>query len=78
MTDQTELLEMEAAEFAVVLREDDFLDIKLREKPDCQELYWRDLTEAELQATAPIKAVMDTLSLEGKKPFELYKFIIRS
>jgi len=65
-----ELLEMEAAEFAVVLREDDFLDIKLREKPDCQELYWRDLTEAELQATAPIKAVMDTLSLEGKKPFE--------
>lgn len=69
-----ELLETDADSLAVLLREDDFLDVKLGNKPDCEPLYWRELTADEQSATAAIEAVMDTVRLEGKKPFE-FEFI---
>lgn len=65
-----QLLEMDAQELAVLLREEDFLDYKLSKKPVCEKLQWKPLTEQERMALQRIKATMDTLSLEGKQPFE--------
>ena len=41
------LLGMKEEELAVILREEDFLDIKLDEKPVCEPVFWRELTEEE-------------------------------
>jgi len=65
-----ELLEIDADELAVLLREEDFLDIKLGKKPVCERLAWKPLTHEDKAALAGIKATMDTLSLEGKEPFK--------
>ena len=62
-----QLLEMDADELAVLLREEDFLDIKLKDKPVCEPLCWKDMRDVDLSA---VKATMESLSLEGKKPFE--------
>ena len=65
-----ELLETDADELAVLLREEDFLDIKLGMKPVCEKLAWKEITESDKVALARIKLSMSGLSLEGKKPFE--------
>lgn len=65
-----ELLEMDEGTFSVILREEDFLDVKLKEKPDCAPVRWRELTEEEKAKTAQIKKAMETISFEGVKPFE--------
>ncbi len=70
-----ELLETDADELAILLREEDFLDIKLSAKPDCEELSWKPLTDEDKAQLARIKMSMDTLSLEGKKPFQ-FEFIM--
>ena len=62
-----ELLEVDADELAVLLREEDFLDIKLKDKPVCERLVWKDAAGLDLSA---VKASMDSLSLEGKEPFQ--------
>ncbi|MBP3633662.1 MAG: hypothetical protein J6J43_03710 [Oscillospiraceae bacterium] len=62
-----ELLEMDADELAVLLREEDFLDIKLGDKPICERLAWKDMAGYDLSA---VKASMESLSLEGKEPFQ--------
>ena len=64
-----ELLETDEGSFAKLLRDDDFLDVKLKEKPYCQRVEWRELTEEEKQRTKKIKEIMLGLDLSGKKPF---------
>jgi len=65
-----QLLEMDADDLATLLREEDFLDIKLSDKPVCETLRWKSMTQADQYALEKIKTSMDSLSLEGKKPFE--------
>lgn len=65
-----ELLETDAEKLAVILREEDFLDIKLSDKPYCERVTWKDLTESEKKRTEEIKAIVEKLDFSGKKPFE--------
>ena len=66
---------------ALVLKEEDFLDIKLgRVKPVCEKIIYRELTKEETEATVRIKMDMDKLSLEAadaeKRPrFDFYERI---
>lgn len=64
-----QLLEMQADELAVLLREEDFLDIKLSDKPVCEKLRWKPVTEHDKIQLKKIKSAMEQLSLEGKEPF---------
>ena len=64
------LLETDAETFAVLLREEDFLDIKLSDKPVCDKLSWKPFSEADNLALKRIKTSMDSLPLDGKEPFE--------
>lgn len=65
-----ELLEMDSEALAVILREEDFLDVKLGDKPICERVCWRELTEEELEQTKAIKEIMNSVSLSGKAPFD--------
>ncbi|MBR3768199.1 MAG: hypothetical protein IKL10_08205 [Clostridia bacterium] len=65
-----ELLETDEQAFAFLLKEEDFLDIKLGDKPDCPELTWRDLTEEEKRKTEEINKIMQGLSFSGQEPFD--------
>lgn len=65
-----ELLEMDEQYLARLMREDDFLDIKLNDKPLCQKVEWRELTDEEKERTKKIKQIMSELDFEGKLPFE--------
>jgi hypothetical protein len=64
-----ELLEMDEQAFARLLREEDFLDVKLGDKPRCERVAWRQLTAEEAQQTKEIKKTMQSLELGGKPPF---------
>ena len=70
-----ELLETDADELAILLREEDFLNVKLQAKPDCEKLQWKPLSDEDKDALKRVKASMSSLSLDGKKPFE-FEFII--
>ncbi len=64
---------------AFILKEDDFLGIKLGEKPDCKPVLWRELTDEEKARTAEIKADVEQLitPLYGEStvaPFDFYSF----
>ena len=65
-----ELLDMDEQTLARTMREDDFLDIKLSDKPRCERVAWRKLTEEERIRTLQIKKVMHSLDLSGKLPFQ--------
>lgn len=65
-----ELLGMDESELATILREEDFLDHKLQDKPNCREVTWRELTEDERTRTAEIKRIMQKLDFFGKTPFD--------
>ena len=65
-----ELLGMTEGELALILKEEDFLDVKLGKKPICEPVRWRELTDEEKAQTAKIKAVMQTVDVSGKRPFE--------
>ena len=71
----TELLETDADELATLLREEDFLDIKLGDKPLCEPLTWKPLTDEDKAALARVKTSMAELSLDGKQPFE-FQYIL--
>lgn len=45
--------------FAYTLKEDDFLSVKLEDKPDVEPVYFRPLTEAEQAQTAKIKDIVE-------------------
>ncbi len=65
-----ELLDTDEQTLARLMREDDFLDIKLSEKPSCERVEWRELTREEQEQTRRIKEVMDHLDFSGKRPFD--------
>ncbi len=65
-----ELLDMDSQTLARTMREDDFLDIKLSNKPRCETVKWRALSDEEKRQTKKIKEIMQALSFAGKKPFE--------
>ena len=66
-----ELLGTDETALAVTLREDDFLDVKLGDKPICEPVCYRELTEEEKAATEKIRKTVASLPLsEGAKPFE--------
>jgi len=65
-----ELLGMTEGELALILKEEDFLAEKLRDKPVCEPVYWRELTDEERAQTAKIKAIMQSVAVSGKKPFK--------
>ena len=72
-----ELLDYTEQRLSFILKEDDFLDYKLGEKCDCQPVYYRELTEAEMVRTAQIKATMEKfvapMMAEGfEEPFNFY------
>jgi len=64
------LLETDENSLAVILREEDFLDIKLSNKPVCEPVIWRELTKEEKEETAKIKQILAGIDISGKKPFE--------
>ncbi len=70
-----QLLEVDAQELAVLLREEDFLDYKLSKKPICEKLQWKPLSKQDQAALQRVKETMDTLSLKGKQPFE-FEYIL--
>ncbi len=65
-----ELLEMDEQTFAVLLREEDFLVFKLGDKPVCEKVLWRELTEEEARKTAKIKEIVEKISIVGAPDFE--------
>ena len=65
-----ELLEMDKDTLAATLREEDFLDIKLGNKPVCDEVCWRELTDKEKEQTALIKKIVEKLDVKGRTPFD--------
>ena len=64
-----QLLALDEDTLATLLREEDFLDIKLGSKPVCEKLCWKPLSEADTLALQRIRTSMEALSLEGKAPF---------
>lgn len=65
-----ELLDMDEQTLARTLRDEDFLDVKLTDKPDCERVSWRELTEKERIATQRIREIVNKVDLSGKSPFE--------
>ena len=65
-----QLLEMDEETLARVLRDDDFLEIKLGDKPICEPVVWEELNEEQVKATERIKFIMDGISTEGIDPFD--------
>lgn len=65
-----EMLEMSEDELALILKEEDFLSVKLGKKPICEPVYWRELTDPERKRTEKIREIMQTVNISGKKPFE--------
>ena len=65
-----ELLDTDEQTLARLMREDDFLDIKLSDKPYCERVEWRELTEEEHEKTRRIKEEMCGLDFSGKCPFD--------
>ena len=64
------LLGMTEQTLAMLIREEDFLFVKLSKKPICEPVKWRELTDDEKKKTARIKEILSGVSIEGKKPFE--------
>lgn len=65
-----ELLEIDSNSLSILLREEDFLDVKLGDKPVCKPLRWRELTKDELNATEYIAETMHSLDIGGKQAFD--------
>ena len=65
-----EFLDIERNAFAKLLREEDFLDVKLKDKPVCEHLSWRELTEEELEQTEFLREAMADITTDGAAPFE--------
>ncbi len=65
-----QLLDTDEETFAVTLREDDFLDVKLGQKPQCDPVIWRELTAEERARTREIADILKELPFDGVKPFD--------
>lgn len=67
-----QLLELDAQAFAILLREDDFLDVKLANKPICEPVRWQEPDEAQRRRLKEIRAIMEKVDLSGVKPFDFH------
>ena len=65
-----ELLDMDAFTLARIMREEDFLDIKLKDKPVCKPVKWRELTQEESAQTETVRKVMENVDFSGVAPFD--------
>lgn len=65
-----ELLDMDEEALGIILREDDFLGVKLKQKPICEPVYWKELTKEQEEQTAEIKKAMETIDLNGVAAFD--------
>lgn len=72
-----ELLDTDKEAFARLLREEDFLDVKLEKKPRCKPVLWRELSDKEREQTKKIKQIMRELDFSGRAPFE-FKYSVPS
>ena len=70
-----ELLETDEATLAMTLREEDFLDIKLSNKPVCERVRWRELTPEEELQTKALKEAMRGIDENGVRPFD-FRFVM--
>lgn len=64
------LLGMDEETLAMLMYEEDFLWVKLKEKPICETVRYRELTDEEKVRTEKIRKIMSELDFSGKKPFE--------
>lgn len=64
-----ELLGVGEERLAALLREEDFLDVKLGVKPNVSPVYYRPLSAEEKKRTEKIRAVVEGTLTEGKEPF---------
>ncbi len=64
------LLDTDAPTLARILREEDFLDIKLKDKPVCAPVKWRELTQEEAEQTRLIRKIMLATDTSGAEPFD--------
>jgi len=73
-----ELLGMDEETLAVIMREEDFLDYKLGDKPICERVVYRELTTQEKKKTDEIKEIMEALNASEEfqvreaEPFEFH------
>ncbi|MBR5157472.1 MAG: hypothetical protein IKW59_06870 [Clostridia bacterium] len=71
------LLDWTEEKLALILKEEDFLDIKLgRFKPECEPVIYRELTQKELELTQRIKNIVTNVRTtvnEEKQPFDFWK-----
>ena len=65
-----ELLELDEKTFSITLREDDFLDIKLKDKPHCPPVVWEEPTAEQKERLAEIRAILQATDLTGVAPFD--------
>ena len=65
-----DFLEMDRDSFAKLLREEDFLDVKLKDKPVCERLFWRELTQEEQEQTKALREAMADVCMDGAAPFD--------
>jgi len=65
-----DFLEMDRDSFAKLLREEDFLDVKLKDKPVCEPLSWRELTKEEQKQTETLREAMADVTIDGAAPFD--------
>ena len=65
-----QLMETDEQGLAIMLRDEDFLYVKMQKKPDCDPLYWEELTPQQLEQTEKIRKIMEKVNLRGVKPFE--------
>lgn len=70
------LLGMDEETLAVILREEDFLDIKLGDKPICEPVEWRELTESEAEETRKVKEIMEAVDMDGVEAFD-FKYDVK-
>ena len=71
----TELLGWSDEKLAYILKEEDFLDIKLgMEKPKCDKVLYRELTKEEIEKTKLVADAVKAIEIPGgaKKPFDFW------
>lgn len=66
------LLGTDEREYATLLEEYDFLNVKLGEKPDTSKPLYRPLTVEEEERTARVKAIVEKFPVPEAKPFDFY------
>jgi hypothetical protein len=65
-----ELVEMDEQTLAVTLREDDFLDIKLGDKPQCDPVRWKEPTQEQHERMQKIGALIRSMPSGGAEAFD--------